>query len=82
MAKASKSKKGKDSPDKAARKALTKRPFRPLRWAGFIVLRSVTVVILGVLALVVLFSVVNPPVTHTMWVEYRRLGPLDRDWVA
>jgi len=32
-------------------------------------------------ALVVLFALVNPPLTHTMWVERQRLGVLARDWV-
>ncbi|WP_171133777.1 MULTISPECIES: monofunctional biosynthetic peptidoglycan transglycosylase [unclassified Ruegeria] len=34
-----------------------------------------------VLALVLLFSVVNPPVTHTIWSEWRRLGKVEREWV-
>lgn len=29
----------------------------------------------------VLYTVVNPPVTHTIWSEWRRLGAVDRDWV-
>jgi len=33
------------------------------------------------LALVLLYSVVNPPVTHTIWSEWRRLGRVDREWV-
>ena len=33
------------------------------------------------LLLVLLFSVVNPPITHTIWSEYRRLGEVDREWV-
>lgn len=31
--------------------------------------------------LVLLFSVVNPPITHTIWSEKRRLGEVDREWV-
>ena len=31
--------------------------------------------------IVALFSVVNPPVTHTIWSEWRRLGKVERDWV-
>lgn len=57
------------------------RRFRPLRWAGFILLRSVTILIVGVMALVLLYSVVNPPVTWTIWSEGRRLGGVDREWV-
>ena len=55
--------------------------FHPLRWAGFIVLRSTTISILTVLAMVLLYSVVNPPTTHTIWSEGRRLGTVDREWV-
>jgi len=32
-------------------------------------------------ALVLLFAVVNPPITHTIWAEQRRLGAMDREWV-
>ena len=28
-----------------------------------------------------LFSVVNPPITHTIWSEQRRLGGVERSWV-
>lgn len=37
--------------------------------------------ILGTLAMVALYSVVNPPLTHTIWAEQRRLGHVERDWV-
>lgn len=33
------------------------------------------------LLLALLFSVVNPPTTHTIWSEKRRLGDIDREWV-
>lgn len=36
----------------------------------------------AVLALIVIFSVINPPVTLTMLGERWRHGPLDREWVA
>jgi monofunctional biosynthetic peptidoglycan transglycosylase len=39
------------------------------------------VVVLMVL-MVGLFTVVNPPTTHTIWSESRRLDGVDRDWVA
>ena len=87
MARANSKKARKKSPTKGksadakARAALTKRPFRPMRWLGFIVLRTTTVVILGTLFLVVLFAVVNPPTTHTIWSEKRRLGQVDRQWI-
>jgi monofunctional biosynthetic peptidoglycan transglycosylase len=75
---------------KSARKAPSRRkaPPRqsrgalvPLRWAGFILLRSTTILIVTVMALVLLFSVVNPPITWTIWSEQRRLGSVDREWV-
>ena len=47
------------------------------RWA----VRSVLAVVAFVVALVLLYSVVNPPVTHTIWSEWRRLGKVERDWV-
>ncbi|SFC77346.1 monofunctional biosynthetic peptidoglycan transglycosylase [Tropicimonas isoalkanivorans] len=34
------------------------------------------------LLVVVLFRFVNPPTTHTIWAEKRRLGEVDRQWVA
>ena len=53
-----------------------------MRWIGFILLRSTTVLIVSVLVLVVLFSFINPPMTHTIWSEQRRLGQVDWQWVA
>ncbi len=81
---ASKSGKAKSSgktADARARAALTKKPIRPFRWIGFLLLRASTIMILGTLALVVLYSVVNPPTTHTIWTEQRRLGQVDREWI-
>ncbi|WP_050929610.1 monofunctional biosynthetic peptidoglycan transglycosylase [Aestuariivita boseongensis] len=81
---------GKKKPSKTAtkRKPARKKPARPergrrglWRWAGFILLRATTVFILLVLALVLLFSVINPPTTHTIWSEGRRLGQVDHEWV-
>ncbi|MBO9412282.1 monofunctional biosynthetic peptidoglycan transglycosylase [Ruegeria sp. R8_2] len=72
---------------KAARKSSSKKrkaakrktPIIPRirRWVG----RGFLVVIACVVGLVVLYSVVNPPVTHTIWSEWRRLGKVERDWV-
>ena len=44
-------------------------------------LRSLLVVLAIVLFVVVLFSFVNPPTTHTIWSEKQRLGEVDRLWV-
>lgn len=53
-----------------------------LGWVGFLLLRTATILILGTLALVCLFAVVNPPITHTIWSEGRRLGGVERSWVS
>ncbi len=58
-----------------------RRTWQPLRWLRRWVLRIVLAPIVLVVALVLLFSVVNPPITHTMWVEYGKYGKLKRDWV-
>ncbi|NIZ60547.1 monofunctional biosynthetic peptidoglycan transglycosylase [Sedimentitalea sp. CY04] len=31
---------------------------------------------------ILLFSIVNPPTTHTMWTEGSRLGRVEQEWVA
>lgn len=53
-----------------------------MRAVGFVLLRATTILIVVVLALVVLFSRVNPPITHTMASEAWDLGGINRDWVA
>ncbi|NIZ12167.1 monofunctional biosynthetic peptidoglycan transglycosylase [Phaeobacter sp. HF9A] len=77
MAKAARKKTPRTSKSKAARWSPRALWLRLRRW----VLR----VGLGVLAflflLILLFSVVNPPITHTIWAEKRRLGEVDREWV-
>ncbi|WP_271951685.1 monofunctional biosynthetic peptidoglycan transglycosylase [Ruegeria faecimaris] len=60
-----------------ASKAKNQTQSRIRRW----VTRAVLGLVAFVVALVVLFSVVNPPVTHTIWSEWRRLGKVQRDWV-
>jgi monofunctional glycosyltransferase len=63
------------------KKAGQRRGYSPLRWLGFILLRGTTIMIVSVMTLVVLFAFVNPPTTHTIWSEGRRLGKVDREWV-
>ncbi|MBY6135685.1 monofunctional biosynthetic peptidoglycan transglycosylase [Nocardioides marinus] len=58
-----------------------KRKLKPLQWLRRWVLRLVLGVVAGFVALILLFSVVNPPITHTIWAEQRRLGEVDRMWV-
>ncbi|NOD33413.1 MULTISPECIES: monofunctional biosynthetic peptidoglycan transglycosylase [unclassified Ruegeria] len=48
------------------------------RWVMRVALAAVALVV----ALVLLYSVVNPPVTHTIWSEWRRLGKVEREWVS
>ena len=47
---------------------------RALRW---LILAPLVLAALGV----VLFALVNPPITHTIWSEERRLGSVERAWV-
>ncbi len=49
---------------------------------GFVVLRATTILIVVTVVLIALFSVVNPPTTHTIWSERHRLGSVDRQWVG
>ena len=75
MAKAVKRKTG------AARPTLWWRMTWPFRWIRRWLLRACLAVIVLIVALIALFSVVNPPITHTIWSEQRRLGEVDREWV-
>ena len=71
--------KPKKSPKRRKKSAVRRRP---LAWVGFVLLRTTTVFIVTVMLLVVLYTVVNPPITHTIWSESRRLGTVDREWVS
>lgn len=73
----------KKAPAKSKKHAASapRRRFRPLRWIGFLVLRATTILIIVVMAMVLVFSRVNPPTTYTIWSEGRRLGAVDREWV-
>ncbi len=51
---------------------------RALRWG----LRGVAAAVVLVLGLVVLFAVANPPGNIYQWQESRRLGGIERDWIA
>lgn len=54
---------------------------RPLRWMRRWALRILLVPVVLVVVLVLLFTVVNPPITPTMWVEYGKYGKLERQWM-
>ena len=58
-----------------------RRAFRPVRWLLRWLLRGLLAGVVLILVLVGLFAVVDPPVTHTIWSEQRRLGEVDREWV-
>lgn len=66
---------------KTSKSKQTVRRFRPVRW----VMRKVLMIgglALGVMILaVVIYAGLNPPTTHTMWSEARRLGSVDQHWV-
>ncbi|KUJ73594.1 monofunctional biosynthetic peptidoglycan transglycosylase [Ruegeria profundi] len=75
MAKKAVSKSG--SKKRKASKTQKQTSTRIRLWATRIVL-GVVVIVVG---LVALYSVVNPPLTHTIWSEWRRLGKVERNWV-
>ncbi|MGD9866210.1 MAG: monofunctional biosynthetic peptidoglycan transglycosylase [Pseudodonghicola sp.] len=56
-------------------------PWQPLRWLRRWALRVLLVPVALIVVLVLLFSVVNPRVTYTMWVEYGKYGRMDRQWM-
>ncbi|MDW4498187.1 monofunctional biosynthetic peptidoglycan transglycosylase [Sulfitobacter sp. D35] len=72
MARRSRAKKKEAAPLQAIRDV----PRRVLRWAFRLILIAAAVLA----GLIVLFSVVNPPVTPYMLSESRRLGGLERTW--
>lgn len=77
MAKAGTKKKKSQGKAKGGAKAGGTPLQRLKRWALRMVLAFAGLLV----ALVLLYSVVNPPVTHTIWAEQRRLGEVDRMWV-
>ncbi len=60
-----------------ARKKTTPLGQKLRRW----VTRAALGVVCFLIGLVLLYSVVNPPITHTIWSEWRRLGKVEREWV-
>ncbi|WP_444455683.1 monofunctional biosynthetic peptidoglycan transglycosylase [Rhodobacter capsulatus] len=52
----------------------------PLRFAGAWAARIGLGILAAYLALIVLYDVVDPPTTFTMWSEKQRLGKLDQEW--
>ena len=66
---------------KTAKKEPERKPFRPVRFAVSWLLRGAVALVALILALVLLFAAINPPTTHTIWSESRRLGGVEREWV-
>lgn len=66
---------------KTSRATPARAPLQPLRWLRRWALRIALVPLALILVLVLLFSLVNPPITYTMWVEHGKYGRLERDWV-
>ncbi|MGR3616859.1 MAG: monofunctional biosynthetic peptidoglycan transglycosylase [Paracoccaceae bacterium] len=73
--------KNKKRPAKSSRAKNQKKAFRPFRLAGFFVLRATSIFVAIITILIFLYAFVNPPITHTMWVEKRKLGEIDREWM-
>ena len=77
MAKAGTSKKS----GKSGRRA--ESPWKRLRRrARRVVWRGALAVVTLLLAMVILYRFVGPPITHTIWSESRRLGGVEREWVS
>ena len=76
MAKAAGKSKRTGKTDRAKRK-----PFRPLRLLRKWLIRAILAIVLLVLALILIYSLLNPPITLTMLGEKRRLGEIERQWV-
>ena len=83
MARAAKTKANTKPPAKKRSKKTEDPPrrFRPGRWIGFFLLRGTSILIVLVLLMVFVYSWINPPTTHTIWSEGRRLGSVDQEWV-
>ncbi|KAA8605845.1 peptidoglycan transglycosylase [Salipiger aestuarii] len=83
MARAAKPKSSPAKPARTARKAVPAPRPRPGRWLMGMLTRLLLIAVALLLLVVLLFKVVNPPITYTMWSEGKRLGaPVDHAWVA
>ncbi|NRB20001.1 MAG: monofunctional biosynthetic peptidoglycan transglycosylase [Rhodobacteraceae bacterium] len=64
------------------KKSKSKKNIGALQWLRRWLLRGVLTFVALIGFFILLYSVVNPPTTHTMWTEGSRLGRIDQDWVA
>ncbi|WP_072777701.1 monofunctional biosynthetic peptidoglycan transglycosylase [Marivita hallyeonensis] len=77
LVKAKKTRKKAEAPPR-----LVDRILAPYRWLVKWTFRLVLIAVVLAIALAALFGWVNPPTTHTMWSEGRRLAePVDHTWV-
>jgi monofunctional biosynthetic peptidoglycan transglycosylase len=56
--------------------------WRPIAFLRRWLWRSVWGAVILLVLAVALYRVVNPPLTHTIWAEKKRLGSVDRNWVS
>ncbi len=80
MAKASSTARKSKRPAKGKTRRFKQRSPKGGLW--FLATRAVLVAVALALFVVLLYTVVNPPITHTIWAEQRRLGSVEREWVA
>lgn len=64
------------------KKSKSKKKLSPMLWLRRWALRAVMALAALVGFFILLYTVVNPPTTHTMWTEGSRLGKIDQQWVS
>ncbi|MBY6162556.1 monofunctional biosynthetic peptidoglycan transglycosylase [Mameliella alba] len=67
---------------KRSKSRKSQRTIRPMVFLRRWLLRAALSAAVLAVVMVGLFRVFNPPTTHTIWSESRRLGGVDRNWVA
>ena len=65
----------------AKKKSKSKKKFTLTQWLRRWIFRGVLMIVALLGFFILLFAVVNPPTTHTMWTEGSRLGRIDQEWV-
>ena len=64
------------------KKSKSKKKLSPKQWLRRWVLRGLLAFAALIGFFILLYTVVNPPTTHTMWSESSRLGGIDQEWVS
>ncbi|WGW05496.1 monofunctional biosynthetic peptidoglycan transglycosylase [Tropicibacter oceani] len=80
-AKTSPAKKARPARKSAAKTPAQGRRFRPMRWVLRGAFRLGVIMSAVMLMLVLAFKGLNPPTTHTIWSEQRRLGTVEQVWM-